>query len=84
MTSLTPLRTVEEVAERLGVDRDAVTAFIKSKELPAINVNRDRNSKRATWRIKQEDLDQFELNRRTLKPLPKKKISKLPPARSWV
>lgn len=81
---LTPLFTVEDIAERLQVDRDAVTAWITARELPAINVNRDRKSKRATWRIKPEDLEQFELNRRTVKPIAKKKVSKLPPARNWV
>lgn len=60
-----PLLTLKKTAEWLGVDRDAITAFIKSGELPAVNVARSSSAKRPSWRIRFEDLETFELSRRT-------------------
>jgi hypothetical protein len=55
-----PLLTIHEVATRYGVDRDAVSRWIASRELEAINVNRSRTAKRPTWRISQEALIAFD------------------------
>jgi excisionase family DNA binding protein len=61
---LTALLTIDEVAARLGVDRDAVSTFIAKRELAAVNVARNRSGKRPRWRIRPEDLEAFELSRR--------------------
>ena len=60
---LIALLTIDKVAQRLGVDRDGVSRLINSGELPAVNVARDRNAKRPSWRIRPEDLAAFELSR---------------------
>ena len=65
MLTLAPMLTRELVATRLGVDPDAVSALIASKQLPAVNVARSRTAKRPTWRIRPEDLAEFELQRLT-------------------
>ena len=60
-----PMLTREHVANRLGIDPDAVSALIASKQLAAVNVARSRTAKRPTWRIRPEDLAEFELRRLT-------------------
>ncbi len=60
-----PMLTREQVANRLGVDPDAVSGLIASKQLAAVNVARSRTAKRPTWRIRPEDLEAFELRRMT-------------------
>lgn len=65
MLTLAPMLTREQVATRLGIDPDAVSALIASKQLPAVNVARSRTAKRPTWRIRPEDLADFELRRLT-------------------
>ncbi len=82
------LLTIEQVAKREGVDRDAVSWWIKTKQLLAVDVSRDRNSKRPNWRIRFEDLETFELSRRTTNssaPQARKRRTKRPPtAKQWV
>ncbi|WP_397570397.1 helix-turn-helix domain-containing protein [Schlesneria sp. T3-172] len=86
---LTPVLTIDEVAARLGVDRDAVSRFIANKELKAINVTRDRNARRPSWRIRPEDLEAFELSRLSIQSpnagSTKRKLLKKPSAakRAW-
>ncbi len=65
MLTLAPMLTRENVATRLGVDPDAVSALIASQQLAAVNVARSRTAKRPTWRIRPEDLAEFELRRLT-------------------
>lgn len=82
-----PMLDIDAVATRCGVTRDAVSGWIASKELPAVNVSRARNAKRATWRIRPEDLETFELSRRTSKPASTAKPKRPKPAaatRKWV
>ena len=55
--------TRKQAATRLAVDPDAVSELITSKQLPAVNVARDPKAKRPTWRIRPEDLAEFELRR---------------------
>lgn len=63
---LTPaMLTRKQAAKRLAVDPDAVSVLIASKQLPAVNVARDPKAKRPTWRIRPEDLADFELRRMT-------------------
>ena len=71
----TPMFDIEQVALRLGIDRDGVSRFIASGELPAVNVSRDRDAKRPSWRVRPEDLDAFELSRLSVKT-PKSDASK--------
>ena len=63
-----PMLTIEQVATRLVTDRDGVSRLIASGELLAVNVARSRTAKRPTWRIRPEDLETFELSRRSVKP----------------
>lgn len=63
-----PMLTREQAATRLAVDPDAVSALIATGQLPAVNVARSRTAKRPTWRIRPEDLAEFELRRMTSKP----------------
>lgn len=63
-----PMLTREQVATRLGIDPDAVSSLIASKQLPAVNVAQKRNAKRPTWRVRPEDLEAFEAARSTAKP----------------
>jgi hypothetical protein len=67
-----PSLTVPQIAERLAVDRDCVTAWIKSKQLAAIDVSRNR-SKLPRWRITPEALAEFEASRSSVKPKPERK-----------
>jgi hypothetical protein len=75
--------TVDQVALRLGIDRDGVSKLIATKQLLGINVNRVRGAKRPTWRIRPEDLAAFELSRLSVQSpnvgttirTPKKKLS---------
>jgi hypothetical protein len=84
--SMNPMLTIDDVAARLGVDRDAISVFIRSGELPAINVSRDPRGKRPTWRIRPEDLVAFELARRTVKTsvAPRARRTKQPTTRQWI
>ena len=65
---LTVMLTIEQVATHLVTDRDGVSRLIASGELLAVNVARSRAAKRPTWRIRPEDLETFELSRRSVKP----------------
>ena len=65
--ALAPMLTRKRIATRLGVDPDAVSALIASGQLAAVNVARSRTAKRPTWRIRPEDLADFELRRLTRK-----------------
>ncbi len=84
---LTILFTFEQIAERHGVTRDAVAQWRANGELIAINVNRFKNSKRPTWRVRPEDLEAFELSRRSVKPQPesrpRKAIAKTTSTKNW-
>jgi hypothetical protein len=62
---IAPMLTRKQVATRLGVDVDAVSGLITSKQLPAVNVAKDPKAKRSTWRVRPEDLEAFELRRMT-------------------
>ena len=82
MLTLAPMLTRELVATRLGVDPDAVSALIASRQLPAVNVARSRTAKRPTWRIRPEDLAEFELRRLTGKShTPTRRTPKRPTAK---
>lgn len=79
--------TIDDVAARFGVSRDIVSGWIASKELLAVSANQTRGMKRPTWRIRPEDLEAFELARRTLPPNPKSPRQNKPPrppVRSYV
>ena len=65
MLTLAPMLTREEVANRLVTDVDGVSGLIASGQLRAVNVARSRTAKRPTWRIRPEDLAEFELRRLT-------------------
>lgn len=83
---LSPMLTIEQAAERLSINRDGVSALIKSKQLPGVNVNRDPNAKRPTWRIREEDLTAFELARlsiRTATPQRPRKAAKPLSGKAW-
>lgn len=74
-----PMLTVKQTAERLSVNTVAILGFIKSKQLPAINVAKSTSGRRPRWRIKTEDLAIFEASRSTAKPKVAAKPHKLKP-----
>jgi excisionase family DNA binding protein len=76
---LTRHLTVSEVAERERVKPDTVRGWIRSGELPAIDLAR-RGAKRPRFRIRLEDLQAFERGRcagsPTPQPAPRRKAAK--------
>lgn len=78
--------TVEKLAERWSVSRDAVTALITSGQLVAVNLVRSKAAKKARWRISSEAIADFEASRSTAKPAPAPKSRRTLPTRtgkSW-
>jgi hypothetical protein len=51
--------TVADVAAELGVDVRLVLAWIGRGELAAVNVSRSPLSKRPTWRVLREKVNEF-------------------------
>lgn len=50
--------TVEDIAEELGVHPETVRVWIRERDLPAVQVRR-------TYRVKQEDFEEFLRSRYT-------------------
>lgn len=71
--------SVGDVKRRLGVTDDTVLAWIKSRDLVAMDVSRGRGE-RPRWRISEADLQGFLDRRRTVEPRPvaEKKRRELP------
>lgn len=59
------LLKVEEVAERMRVNRRTVQSWIDSKQLPAIDC-RPSGAQRALWRVRPEDLLRFAQQRKSV------------------
>jgi predicted site-specific integrase-resolvase len=59
--------TVPQIAERFAVDRDCVTAWIKSGQLQAIDVSRHK-ARLPRWRVTPEALQEFEAARSSVQP----------------
>jgi excisionase family DNA binding protein len=57
------VNTVEKIADRYGVGVHTVLAWIRNRELQAINVGRTAGRKRPSWRISDEALAAFEAAR---------------------
>jgi excisionase family DNA binding protein len=53
--------TVEDIAEELGVHPETVRVWIRERDLPAVQVRR-------TYRVKQEDFEEFLRRRYTGNP----------------
>ena len=60
--------TVKDICARYCVGINTVLGWISRGELRAINVGRSPTKKKARWRITQEALDEFELERTTIPP----------------
>jgi excisionase family DNA binding protein len=68
--------TVSEAAELLGTDQETILAWIHNGNLTAVNVSRQLNCKRPSWRIAESELGRTLLSRRSLpKPLPTPKTT---------
>ena len=71
--------SVRDLMERFGVSEHTVLMWIKSGELRAVNVGRTPGAKKPRWRVRQEDIAQFELGREAgpppTKPTRRKKQS---------
>lgn len=59
--------TIPEIAERLQVDRDTVSAWVRSGQLPAIDITKAA-SKKPRWRITSEAFSGFLQARSNVKP----------------
>ncbi len=62
--------SVKQIQERYRVGEHTVLGWIHSGLMRAINISRVGSS-RPKWRIKEEDLEAFELSRMHLPPQPK-------------
>lgn len=56
---------IRDIRERFGVGEGTVLAWIRNKELKAVNVSRTTGG-RPKWRITQAALDEFEILRGTV------------------
>lgn len=70
--------TVRDLCERYGIGEHTVLGWIRSRELRAIDVSRNRRGK-PRWRVTPEALEAFELIRTPSPPPPRKRRRK-PPA----
>lgn len=70
--------TVRDLCERYCVGEHTVLAWIRSGELRAIDVSRNRGGK-PRWRVTPEALEAFELIRTPSPPPPRKRRRKQPP-----
>ena len=59
-----------EVAERLGVDVKTVLRWIANGELEALNVARNVNGGRPSWRITEQAIERFTNHRSSLRVEP--------------
>jgi excisionase family DNA binding protein len=59
---------VKEVAGELEVSTRLVRAWIESGELRAIQVGRNRCTRRPVWRVERAELDAFIAGRKSLDP----------------
>jgi hypothetical protein len=55
--------TVQDIRRRYAVTVHTVLGWIRSGELPAVNVGRRPGAKKPRWRITQQALEAFELRR---------------------
>ena len=81
--SLQVSHSIEDVAENLGVDSRTVREWVKKGELKAVNVSRNKDSRKARLRILEKDVTDF-LTLRAIAP--EVKISRrrrLPSLESW-
>ncbi len=69
------LRSVKQVAERLGVGQHSILSLIKSGDLVASDVSLTPGG-RPRWRITPDDLEGFLLRRTHRKPTPRKRRRK--------
>lgn len=53
------LHTLDAVAKALQVSVDTVAAWVRRGELRAVNVSRDRASRKPRWRVRETDLEGF-------------------------
>jgi len=78
---------LDVVAEKLGVDERTVRSWIAKGELRAVNLSRDRNSRKPRLRILEDEVDRF-LTARTTAANPRAasiaaRRPKLPPVGDW-
>jgi len=69
----------DEVAKALSVSVETVKHWIRTGELSAFNVSRDRRSGKPRLRVRQCDLDAFLATRATQKPTESRRPVKRPP-----
>lgn len=76
--------TVEEIAEKLSVDARTVRNWITNGELRAVNVSRNRESRKPRLRVMDDDVTSF-LTLRSVKPVEKvSRCRRNKPIRQWV
>lgn len=64
---------VQQVAERFDINENKVLAWIGSGELEAVDVSQGKGG-RPRWRIHIDAIERFELNRRSIKPIPSRPV----------
>ena len=73
MADLRQKMSPPKLAKQWGVSPDKIIAFIKSGELPAIDVSTNRGSPRPRFLIDIADVEAFEMSRAVIPPAPKTK-----------
>ena len=63
--------TVKDVAERYAVGLHTVLAWIRSGQLRAMNMGRTIAGRKPRWRIREADLEAFEVSRTQGPQVPK-------------
>ena len=66
-TKLTP----PELGKQWGISPDKIVGFIRSGELPAIDISTNRDSPRPRYLIDRADIQAFEAARAVVPPAPK-------------
>jgi transposase len=62
---------VKDLEQRYGVTEHTIIHWIRTGQLSAINVGVDPGKKKPRYRITQQAIEQFELARSTIPPLPR-------------
>lgn len=65
---MTKLHTCQDLADRYGVELFTIWQWIRNKKLPAIKIGKE-------YRISEDDLNEFEESRRTVKKEDKSSVS---------
>jgi excisionase family DNA binding protein len=76
--------SIKDVAARYGVTLRTVAIWIRTGELRALQMGRTITSKKPRWRIREADLEAFEITRMHMSPAPKTPRRKDTAQMEWI